>query len=69
MQSTIQTGVIMEYPKIKISKYKEKDKWVIRIKGITSGFIVHTESDNSTLEFKFDASRFDPIIKPIYKQE
>lgn len=53
----------MKYPTVEIRKYKENRKWVIRIKGITSGFIVHTEADNSTLEFKLDATRFEPMIK------
>ena len=53
----------MEYPKVKITKHKENGKWIIRIRGITSGFTVYTELDNSTLEFKFDANRFEPIIK------
>ena len=53
----------VEYPYVEISKSRHNGKWIIRIKGVTSGFVVHTESDNSTIEFQFDAARFEPIIK------
>lgn len=54
----------MEYPEIIISKYfdKKSNKYIVYVRGISSGFIVHTEIDNSTIEFKFDASRFNPKI-------
>jgi hypothetical protein len=47
---------------VKISKRKDGGKWVIRVKNITSGFVVHTHEDESILEFYFDVSRFDPHI-------
>lgn len=36
----------------------EKGKIIVRVRGVTSGFVTHTEADNSTIEFGFDASRF-----------
>ena len=50
---------------VRISRSKQKGKWIIRIHGVTSGFVVHTESDDSTIEFSYDASRFDPRIELI----
>jgi hypothetical protein len=52
----------MKIINVKITKRKDKGKWVIRVKNITSGFIVHTHEDESILEFYFDASRFNPYI-------
>jgi hypothetical protein len=52
----------IKYPEITIRKYKENGLWVIKISGVTSGFIVHTNDDDSIIEFHFDASRFEPII-------
>jgi len=57
-----------DMPKVKfidveVNKIKENGKWVIRIKGVTSGFIVHTSEDDSIIEFGFDASRFEPFIQ------
>ena len=52
----------IKFVDVKISKSKEKGKWVIRINGVTSGFTVHTSEDDSTIEFDFDASRFEPFI-------
>jgi len=57
------TSNIIKPISVAISKRKEKGKWIIRVRGVTSGFIVHTEVDDSTIEFAFDASRFDPIIR------
>lgn len=48
---------------VRIRKFKEDGKWVIRVSGVTSGFTVHTETDDSSIEFRFDASRFEPVIK------
>lgn len=53
----------IQYPTVTITKRMAQGKWIIGIRGVTSGFVVHTESDNSTIEFQFDAERFDPIIK------
>lgn len=47
---------------IRVSKSKEKEKWIIRVRGVTSGFIVHTSEDDSIIEFSFDAERFEPFI-------
>lgn len=46
-----------------VSKSKENGKWKIRVHNVTSGFIVHTSEDDSTIEFSFDASRFEPFIR------
>ena len=53
----------MQFPIVEISSTKHNGKWTVRVKGVTSGFVVHTESDNSTIEFQFDAERFEPIIR------
>jgi len=38
-------------------------KWVIRVKGVTSGAVIHGgDGDNMEIEFKLDASRFHPVI-------
>lgn len=38
--------------------------WVIRVHGVTSGFIVHGgDGDNMSIEFKYDAARFTPQLK------
>lgn len=43
---------------------KEENKWIVRVKGISSGFIVHGGyPDDMSIEFRFDANRFEPIIK------
>jgi len=57
----------MEHKEVEVSKHKNNrtGKWEIRVSGITSGFVVHTESDNSSIVFQFDASRFNPIVKVI----
>ena len=48
---------------IKTSIRKEDGKYVVRIQGVTSGFVVHGgDGDNMTIEFKFDASRFSPYF-------
>jgi hypothetical protein len=47
---------------VTIRKRKEHNKWVISIHGVTSGFIVHTTEEDSTIEFRFDANRFNPHI-------
>jgi len=52
----------IELVDIKISKNKEQGKWIVRVHGVTSGFTVHTSDDDSTIEFAFDASRFEPFI-------
>lgn len=54
-----------EFVDVIVRKSKRNGKWIIRIEGVTSGFIVHTSEDNSSIEFGFDAERFEPfaIIK------
>ena len=38
-------------------------KHIIRVDGITSGFIVHGgDGNNMAIEFRYDASRFTPVI-------
>lgn len=51
-----------EFVDVRISKSKEKGKWIIRVHGVTSGFTVYTSEDDSTIEFGFDAERFEPFI-------
>lgn len=54
----------MEYPTIRTSIRKEGRMWVIRVHGVTSGFIVHGgDGDNMSIEFKYDAARFTPQLK------
>jgi len=55
----------VKFVDVKISKRKEKGKWIIRVHGVTSGFTVHTSEDNSVIEFGFDAERFEPFIQEI----
>lgn len=53
---------------IEVSKRYDKrtKKWVVRISGISSGFVVHGgDGDNMTVECEFDASRFEPFIKAV----
>ena len=55
----------VKYVDVDISKRKQDGKWIISIKGVTSGFVVHTSEDDSTIEFEFDADRFEPFIQHI----
>ena len=52
-----------ELHKIDVSCYLVDGKWVIYVKGVTSGAIIHGgDGDNMTIEFKLDASRFRPVF-------
>jgi len=54
----------MEKVEVRIYRIMGDDgKWTVRVKGISSGFKVHGGyPDDMSIEFKFDASRFEPII-------
>jgi hypothetical protein len=53
----------MKYPEITISKHKHNGKWVIVVNGVTSGMVVHGgDGDTMSVSFKYDASRFNPVI-------
>lgn len=42
---------------------REKGKWIIRVKGVTSGVRIHGgDGDNMSVEFGLDASRFTPRV-------
>jgi len=54
----------MENPEISLEKRLEDGKWRVRIKGITSGFVVHlNDCDEGVIDLFFDATRFNPILK------
>lgn len=40
---------------------KSSGKWVVTVTGITSGAKIHT-ADELTVEFKLDASRYEPFV-------
>jgi len=54
----------MEQVEVRVYRIMDSDgKWIVRVHGISSGFKVHAnDSDNLSIEFKFDSTRFEPII-------
>ena len=54
----------MKRPEVTIAKYKKDGKWIISVRGISSGFTVTPmDVDNILIQCQFDATRFNPTIQ------
>ncbi len=54
----------MERPIVEIIKGKHNGKWIITVRGVTSGAeLDFHDEDNGSISFAFDASRFEPTIR------
>ncbi len=53
----------LHYIKTSVRWDNSAGKWVIRISGVTSGFVVHGgDGDNMTIEFRLDGDRYRPHL-------